>query len=94
MLSMRLSCLCAMLLVLSITSLLPALAGAQPPVYFTQWGSFGSGNGQFSNPVGLATGAFGEVFVADTGNDRIQKFGSAPTPTRTTSWGRIKSMYR
>jgi hypothetical protein len=42
----------------------------------------------------VATSAFGEVFVADTGNDRIQKFGATPTPTKATSWGRLKSLYR
>jgi len=43
---------------------------------------------------GLATDAAGNVYVADTGNHRIQIIGQLPTPTRTTSWGRLKFMYR
>ena len=54
--------------------LLPAVAGAQSPVYLTQWGSFGSGNGQFDSPAGVATDAAGYVFVVDAGNRRVQKF--------------------
>ncbi len=34
--SMRWSCICAMLLGFSITSLLPAKVGAQPPVYIAK----------------------------------------------------------
>lgn len=39
-------------------------------------GSRGSGNGQLLDPDGLAVSADGEVWVADTGNARIQKFDS------------------
>jgi hypothetical protein len=34
------------------------------------------------------------MYVADTANNRIQKFGSLPTPTAQTTWGRVKSIYR
>ncbi|GAC1324876.1 MAG: hypothetical protein NVSMB25_22830 [Thermoleophilaceae bacterium] len=37
-------------------------------------GSAGSGNGEFSDPRGMATDAVGDFFVADHGNNRIQKF--------------------
>ncbi len=53
-------------------------------------GSFGSGNGQFVNPVGVAVDNSGHVYVTDSGNQRIQKFGPArlrstaiPTATAT-----------
>ena len=62
--------------------------------YLAQWGSYGSGDGQFSTPRGVATDAAGNVYVADQGNHRIQKFGDGTTPATTTSWGRIKSLYR
>ena len=39
-----------------------------------QWGSKGTGNGQFTEPWGIAVAADGSVYVADTWNHRIQKF--------------------
>jgi hypothetical protein len=36
----------------------------------------------------------GIVYIADMGNQRIQKFGSLPVPTKSTSWGRVKALYR
>jgi hypothetical protein len=38
----------------------------------TNW----SGNGQFNQPSGVAVDSAGEFYVADTGNQRIQKFDS------------------
>ena len=40
------------------------------------WGSFGSGDGQFgsNSPTAVAVDASGDVFVADNGNNRVQKF--------------------
>ena len=51
----------------------------------TSWGSSGSGNGQFSNIRGVAVDGSGNVYVADSGNNRIQKFTS--TGTYVTQWG-------
>ena len=54
-------------------------------VYFEkEWGSYGTGDGQFSIPDGVAVDGSGNVYVADTGNDRIQKFDS--NGTFITSW--------
>ncbi|HET8814502.1 MAG TPA: SMP-30/gluconolactonase/LRE family protein [Solirubrobacterales bacterium] len=39
-------------------------------------GVAGSGNGQLSAPRGIAATSGGNLWVADTGNNRIQKFGS------------------
>src|SRR5438093_703337 len=64
---------------------IPATVGAQPPAYLTQWGSFGSGEGQFSYPIGVATDAAGNVYVVDQFNYRIQKFTG--TGTYLTRWG-------
>jgi DNA-binding beta-propeller fold protein YncE len=45
--------------------------------YFSQFGSGGSGKGQFNNPVGVAVDpSNGDVYVADLGNDRVEKFGN------------------
>jgi PKD repeat protein len=42
-----------------------------------QFGSSGSGDGQFSNPLGIAVNKnTGEIYVSDNGNNRIQKFTS------------------
>jgi len=39
------------------------------------WGAPGSGDGQFQYPYGLATDGTIAVFVADAGNNRIQRWG-------------------
>lgn len=49
----------------------------------TQWGSRGSGNGQFQAPEGIAVDTQGNVYVADTGNHRIQKFTTTVAPSGT-----------
>src|SRR5437870_8169714 len=53
--------------------------------FVTKWGSFGSGDGQFNQPRGVAVDGSGNVFVDDTGNNRIQKFTN--TGTFVTKWG-------
>ena len=62
--------------------------------HLTTWGSWGTEAGQFRAIRDITVDANGDYFVADGGNHRIQKFGFAPTPTATGSWGRIKSLYR
>jgi len=41
------------------------------------WGSKGTGDGQFDTPTGVTVGPNGAVYVVDTNNARIQKFGQA-----------------
>jgi tripartite motif-containing protein 71 len=65
--------------------LIPAAASAQTPVYITQWGTNGTGDGQFDFPYGVAVDASGNVYVADYYNNRIQKFTSSGT--FLTKWG-------
>ena len=43
------------------------------------FGEMGGGDGQFLNPEGLTLDTLGNVFVVDTGNDRVQKL--SPTGT-------------
>jgi DNA-binding beta-propeller fold protein YncE len=38
------------------------------------WGSYGTGEGEFDYPRGIAVSASGDVYVADSLNDRIQVF--------------------
>ena len=40
------------------------------------WGSPGTGEGQFTKPVGLAIDSRGRLFVADAGNHRVQVWGA------------------
>jgi hypothetical protein len=58
------------------------------------WGTTGTGAGEFTGATGLGTDGIGDVFVADTGNDRVERFGPAATPTKTSSWGQLKKLYR
>ncbi|MBF0487899.1 MAG: hypothetical protein HQK98_07035 [Nitrospirae bacterium] len=51
----------------------------------TKWGSSGSGDGQFNQPIGIAVDSNGYVYVADLFNYRIQKFTS--NGTFVTKWG-------
>jgi prepilin-type N-terminal cleavage/methylation domain-containing protein len=44
-----------------------------------QFGTQGSGNGQFNVPVGIAIDASGNIWVADQGNARVEKFSSTGT---------------
>jgi NHL repeat len=45
----------------------------------TNWGSQGSGPGQFQGPQGIDVDAQGNVYVADTGNNRVQQFSADGT---------------
>jgi hypothetical protein len=60
-------------------ALLPASASAQAYAYIMQWGTYGTGDGQFSGAIGVAVDGSGSVYVVDSGNDRIQKFTSSGT---------------
>jgi RHS repeat-associated protein len=50
--------------------------------YLGQFGEAGSKLGQFEEPMGIAVGAEGNVWVADTGNDRIEEFSPSGEAVR------------
>lgn len=52
--------------------------------FVTEWGEFGSGDGQFSFPTGIDVDGSGNVYVADLGGF-VQKFGG--NGAFITKWG-------
>ena len=67
------------MLILLLQSLAAALGASIcfAQVYQNEFGSTGAGNGQFNTPVGIAIDASDNVYVVDTGNNRVQVFDSA-----------------
>src|SRR5262245_56952653 len=73
---------CALALALGAT---PAHAFFLPLSHF---GSPGSGAGQFQTPVGVAVDqASGAVYVADSGNARVEKFDAKGNFIAAWGWG-------
>jgi uncharacterized repeat protein (TIGR01451 family) len=75
--------LCSILLSIGLIS--TSITHAQAYTFVTKWGSGGAGPGLFSSPWGIATDSSGNVYVADTLNDRIQKFDN--NGTYLLQWG-------
>lgn len=57
-------------------------AKALPPAveYIGTWGVKGEGPGQMKDPAGIATDSFGNVYIADAGNQFIEKFDPRGKP--------------
>jgi DNA-binding beta-propeller fold protein YncE len=53
--------------------------------FIREWGGFGSGNGQFVSPYGIAIDQDGNVYVSDYGSEDVQKF--APDGTWLLTFG-------
>jgi DNA-binding beta-propeller fold protein YncE len=63
--------------------------------WLAQFGSFGTGPGQFNTVMTLAVDAPGHLFASDRILCRVTRFGSDnPVPAATTSWGAVKAIYR
>ena len=71
----------ALVLIVAVSAVWLSLGA--PPVsasvgYLLQFGTPGSGNGQFNRPVGVAVSpSSGDVYVTDPQNDRVEKFDSS-----------------
>jgi DNA-binding beta-propeller fold protein YncE len=70
---------------LALVSCAERRAGPASYSFIQSFGSSGSGPGQFRRPAGIAIGARGELYVADSGNQRIQIFSAGGGFLR--SWG-------
>lgn len=71
--------------VLSALLLTSPLLAQSTPQFVLEWGSFGSEDGQFYFPTGIAVDAAGNSYVADKINHRIQKFDG--NGQLLTKWG-------
>jgi streptogramin lyase len=65
--------------------LVPSVGAEGGYSFLRMWGEYGSGNGRFDCPHGIAIDDEGNVYVADAFNDRIQKFD--PNGAFITKWG-------
>jgi tripartite motif-containing protein 71 len=74
---------CVVIVALALA--LPGSATAAP-VPLAQVGSFGSGAGQLKDPLSVALDGAGNLYVADTVNDRISVFGPDGTFIRAFGW--------
>jgi uncharacterized protein (TIGR03663 family) len=63
--------------------------------FVEQWGTWGAGEGQFHEPIGLGVDGQGRIYVGDTWNSRVQIFNrtaeggidtAAPTVVRVSGW--------
>jgi tripartite motif-containing protein 71 len=52
----------------------PQIALSEQSKFVSKWGSYGTADGQFKTPSGIAIDTSGNVYVADVLNHRIQKF--------------------
>ena len=68
-----------------VSSWTPPEAGAAHLSYGSQFGSSGSGSGQFSTPIASAIDGQGYIWVSDYGNNRIEKF--SPKGSFIASYG-------
>ncbi|HEX5376318.1 MAG TPA: 6-bladed beta-propeller [Solirubrobacterales bacterium] len=82
-----------------VTGISPSIAKAEVDSRFSfSFGSYGEGNGQFKTPQDIALDSSGNVWIADTSNNRIQKFNSkgeylSQFGTKGTGNGQFKEPY-
>lgn len=75
---------------LALSAALCALAFTATPAAATpaEFGSFGSGAGQFSSPLGVGVNqATGDVYIADNGNQRVDEFTKEGGFLQAFGWG-------
>jgi|GEM_PF-746717 len=60
-----------------VNSQLTQIRSAREAARYSTWGDQGSADGRFFRPQGIAVDGDGNIYVADTRNERIQKFDAA-----------------
>jgi tripartite motif-containing protein 71 len=75
----------------------PVPTCTQTACFVRMWGTEGTGVGEFASPIGVAVTPNGEVFIADSGINRIQRFDANGTflqawGTEGTSPGQFRSI--
>jgi tripartite motif-containing protein 71 len=69
---------------------------SHPAAYAFEFGSYGTGEGQFRSPMSEAFDGSGNLWVVDSGNDRVEEFSASGTlirkfGTEGTGGGQFKS---
>src|SRR6267143_929659 len=72
-----LSSLMIMVTILALILVVPPNVWAVTGTFLFKFGSFGTGDGQFNKPVGVAVDSSNRIIVSDQFNSRIQVFDSA-----------------
>jgi len=67
------------------TTQVNAVLGPFPYEFVSAWGSSGSGNRQFNEPKGICINSTEAIYIADSGNHRIQRF--SPGGDFQQKWG-------
>ena len=67
-------CLLACMLTIGSLAACGVASAEDPPVFQLKWGSPGSGSGQFRFARDLTADGAGNIYVADTENQRVQRF--------------------
>jgi DNA-binding beta-propeller fold protein YncE len=75
----------ALFLLAGLPAMVTPLRADNPPTFLFQWGSGGNGNGQFDAPFGIGIDSSNNVYVADEGDNRVEKFDS--NGNYLTQWG-------
>ncbi len=73
------------LCILAFCIFVQGAAASETYQFVTKWGSAGNGIGHFSSPLDVAVDSSGNVYVADSQNNRVQKF--SPSGVFITQWG-------
>ena len=71
----------ALITLLQVAAIFFAFSICSAQVYQSEFGSTGTGNGQFGGPTGIALDAAGNIYVVDSGNNPACRSSTARGPT-------------